>query len=478
MQPAIAHAEGEAKRVDRVESVGPIASEFPERETSKQFLVQSLAQLADSQATNALVVIPVQAGNALEVLRRVRKQTAWLIAREDEICLGLGEREGAQLTGASRCETLSRAERDVLHAKANRFTHPRALPSLASRLPLLFAGLSFAVGEPSAPWQELGEGRFTRPRWTYLSNGHEAVLAWSGDAASARASNAIREELESIELALATQGKTQHALIADTSEDNTRDYEALVQRGVESIAAGALEKVVLARHVQRNLDQVAPEDVLGRLPNAGVTRFFVRCGRTTFFGATPERLFQKQGTALLTEALAGTRKNGDEAQDAELTSSAKDHAEHAFVRDAIEEMLTSLGALSIRASAPALRRAANLVHLKTTISAELPSEITAGTLLEAFHPTPAVGGTPRIPAMEFIAQHEPSRGWYAGPIGWVDAHGDAEFHVALRSCVVANGVAWAYAGAGIVASSDPLAEARETQLKLAPMLAALRGENR
>ena len=476
MQPTIAHTgEGEARRNERGEPQTPTAQGNPPKESTLDYLVGALAQLAETTASNALVVIPVAPGNALEVLRRTRKQTSWLIDREGETMLGLGEREGDFLMGDERCRALSRAEEEALREPSNRFTHPRAHPSLAARLPLLFAGLSFATGNATSPWEELREGRWTRPRWTFLSNGQDAVLAWSGDAASARASKAIREELEAIAQALATPRMPVRVLAPDTTEDDTRDYESLVQRGVEGIQQGMLEKVVLARRVQRNL-QAAPEDVLARLTHAGVTRFFVRRGRTTFFGATPERLFQKRGNALLTEALAGTRKNGDETEDAELQSSAKDHAEHAFVRDAIEAMLTSLGATSIQATEPTLRRAANIVHLKTTITAELPEGVTAGTLLEAFHPTPAVGGTPRREAMDFIAQHEPCRGWYAGPIGWIDAHGDAEFHVALRSCVVTNGAAWAYAGAGIVEHSDPHSEAKETQLKLAPMLAALRGE--
>ena len=475
MQPAIAHTgEGEARRNERSEPQTQAAKGNPPLESNVDYLVSALAQLAETNATNALVVIPVYPGNALEVLRRARKQTSWLIDREGETLMGLGEREGDFLAGDERCQALSLVEKQALREPSNRFTHPRAHPSLATRLPLLFAGLSFAKGKATAPWEELREGRWTRPRWTFLSNGQEAVLAWSGDASSARASKAIREELESITQGLATPMKPASALASDTTADDTRDYEALVQRGVEGIQQGLLEKVVLARRVQRNL-RATPEDVLARLPHAGVTRFFVRRGRTAFFGATPERLFQKRGTALLTEALAGTRRNGDESDDAELTSSAKDHAEHAFVREAIEAMLTSLGATSIQATEPALRRAANLVHLKTTITAELPEGVSAGTLLEAFHPTPAVGGTPRREALEFIANHEPSRGWYAGPIGWIDAHGDSEFHVALRSCVVTNGAAWAYAGAGIVAHSNPHSEAKETQLKLAPMLAALRG---
>lgn len=100
----------------------------------------------------------------------------------------------------------------------------------------------------------------------------------------------------------------------------------------------------------------------------------------------------------------------------------------------------------------------------------------AAALAAALHPTPAVGGVPAEAALAHIAAHEPhARGWYAGPIGWIDARGDAEVGVALRSGLVRGASAWIYAGAGIVEGSEPGAEWEETELKLRPLREAIGG---
>jgi isochorismate synthase EntC len=121
----------------------------------------------------------------------------------------------------------------------------------------------------------------------------------------------------------------------------------------------------------------------------------------------------------------------------------------------------------------ALRTIGSIAHLATPIEATLPPHLSAFEVLAALHPTPAVAGTPREGALRWIAEHEPDRGWYAGPIGWIDASGNAEVHVALRSALLVGSRAHAYAGCGVVNGSDPHAEYLETALKLAPMLTAL-----
>ena len=115
-----------------------------------------------------------------------------------------------------------------------------------------------------------------------------------------------------------------------------------------------------------------------------------------------------------------------------------------------------------------------MLHLKTPISARLREPERALALLSRIHPTPAVGGYPTRPALRFIAEHEPDeRGWYAGPIGWIDSQDDAEFAVALRSGVIAGKLAHLYVGAGIVSGSDSESELAETGWKLKVLLSAL-----
>jgi menaquinone-specific isochorismate synthase len=115
-------------------------------------------------------------------------------------------------------------------------------------------------------------------------------------------------------------------------------------------------------------------------------------------------------------------------------------------------------------------------HLETAISAELHPNQTVISALEALHPTPAVCGFPRDRALDFLRTEEPfQRGWYAGPVGWFDNDGNGVFVPALRSAV-GQGKEWRlFAGAGIVAGSDPSEEWAETRIKFQPVLRALSG---
>ena len=125
------------------------------------------------------------------------------------------------------------------------------------------------------------------------------------------------------------------------------------------------------------------------------------------------------------------------------------------------------------AADPVVVRVANIQHLACPIRAQLAAPMDAVELAGLLHPTPAVGAEPAaaldlIPALEGL-----DRGWYAGPVGWIDAAGDGEFCVALRSALLRDRVARCYAGCGIVADSDPAAELAEAELKLQVMLPAL-----
>ncbi|HNN47641.1 MAG TPA: chorismate-binding protein, partial [Marmoricola sp.] len=95
-------------------------------------------------------------------------------------------------------------------------------------------------------------------------------------------------------------------------------------------------------------------------------------------------------------------------------------------------------------------------------------------LADALHPSAAVGGTPTKLAIDLIDQIEGmDRGRYAGPVGWIDANGDGEFGIALRSAQLSGNRARLFAGCGIVANSDPEAELAESQAKFVPVRDAL-----
>jgi salicylate biosynthesis isochorismate synthase/menaquinone-specific isochorismate synthase len=261
-------------------------------------------------------------------------------------------------------------------------------------------------------------------------------------------------------------------------------YEAAVARATELIAAGRLEKIVLAREVQvhapRAYDAAA---VLGVLREEFPACFVFAVGRgdSVLLGASPELLVRREGQRVSTLALAGsTRRSADPAVDAHLGEQmlrdALRREEHAIVARRIERTLGAHAVWVAAAPEPTLVRIANIQHLATPIRAQLAAPMDALELVGAMHPTPAVGGeplaeaAPLIPALEGL-----DRGWYAGPIGWVDATGDGEFCVALRCALLQGATARCYAGNGIVRDAQPAAELAETEIKLAALLPLLAG---
>lgn len=256
-------------------------------------------------------------------------------------------------------------------------------------------------------------------------------------------------------------------------------YAASVADAVRRIAAGDAEKVVLAR------------DLVGTLPDGADRRAILldlaaaypQC--VTFavdgiVGATPETLARTDGTRLSARVLAGSAARGadpvsDRAAAEALASSVKDVEEHGF---ALRSLLAALDPIAsdLRADPEPFRlQLPNLWHLATDVQATLPAGTTSLDVADALHPTAAVAGTPTDVAVRLVAELEGvDRGRYAGPVGWMGANGDGEWMLALRSAQISDdGTVRAWAGAGIVAGSDPENEVAETALKLRPITDAL-----
>ena len=199
----------------------------------------------------------------------------------------------------------------------------------------------------------------------------------------------------------------------------------------------------------------------------------------TFLGATPERLVELADGRVATAALAGSAPRGrSPEEDARigraLVESKKEQAEHAVVVRALREALDPLCPDLRFPEAPRLRRLEGIQHLETALSGTPHREVHVAELLGTLHPTPAVGGAPRREALAWLERSEGlTRGWYAGPVGYVDASGGGSFRVALRCALLRGERARLFAGAGIVAGSRPESELRETQLKLQALLSGM-----
>ncbi|MFZ7087002.1 isochorismate synthase [Curtobacterium sp. RRHDQ10] len=256
-------------------------------------------------------------------------------------------------------------------------------------------------------------------------------------------------------------------------------YAASVARAVALIHAGDARKIVLARDLVASLPAHADRRAI-LLDLAETYPDCVTFAVDGLVGATPETLARTDGTTLGARVLAGSAARGtDHASDRlaadELASSPKDVGEHEYALASLVDALRPI-ATDIRADPVPFRlQLPNLWHLASDVSATLPAGTTSLDVADALHPTAAVAGTPTDAAVRLIAGLEAvDRGRYAGPVGWMGASGDGEWMLALRSAeIAADGAIRAWAGAGIVAASDPAREVAETSLKFRPIRDAL-----
>ncbi len=265
------------------------------------------------------------------------------------------------------------------------------------------------------------------------------------------------------------------------------NFEQMVSNVLPSLKGADLHKVVLADAL--DVLSANPFHIPASLKALGTAYsdcyvFSLSNGKgPVFIGASPERLLSITTSAnnrqLTTDALAGSAPRGKTAEvdhhiAKQLLNSSKERYEHRVVVEFIVEQLIRLGLTPRFSDSPQLLRLANIQHLHTPIQASLPHSLTPLDLVKILHPTPAVAGLPRATASQLLKVTESfDRELYASPIGWIDANGNSEFIVGIRSALIDGRQARLFAGAGIVAQSDPRSELAEVKLKLQALLGAL-----
>ena len=365
--------------------------------------------------------------------------------------------------------------------------------------PVLLGGFAFDPAAERGPeWEGFPDALLVVPRLLFARQGESCWVTVNsladpdGDALSR-----LRDLANETRGVYPEDGRPAHregsmgAALSEGAADGP--WKDAVAEVVDHIRRGAVDKLVLARRVQVRLrGPVDAAEALRRLAEGypHCTTFAFARGDACFLGATPERLVRvdrpdSDGRAapsrVRADCLAGSARRGateeeDRSLGEALLTDPKERHEHAVVVQALRDDLQPLCSQLDIKEAPGLLRMPNVQHLYTPIQGALSAERGVLELVERLHPTPAAGGLPREAALQFIRQWEPfDRGWYAGPVGWVDGRGEGEFAVAIRSALIRGQEAFLYAGCGIVTGSDPEREYAESCLKLRPMLWALNG---
>ncbi len=338
------------------------------------------------------------------------------------------------------------------------------------RGPVALGALPFDPARPGAlVVPEVGFERDARgDTWVTTVEPRGPVARWS------------RERVESL-VAEATEAgrRRQGTRFEVRSPRAPEDWCADLEAARDQLRAGAARKVVLARELVIDADQ--PFDrraVLEQLRRAYPAAMLFASGG--FVGASPELLVERDGQRVRSHPMAGTApRSGDPVVDAALAealvASGKDQIEHRYTIDMVHETLLPWCSYLDEEAAPSVVAMANVQHLATSVEGQLSSpSASVVELMLALHPTPAVSGWPRRQALELMATYEGiDRGRYAGPVGWVDRGGNGAWTVGIRSAEIDGARARLFAGVGVVADSDPVAELAETRAKFEALLNAI-----
>lgn len=410
-------------------------------------------------------------------------------------CWEQPDRDGFALAGiGTALEVVSRggdrfedvAERCAETLRRRVATEPPELPAGAGAV--WTAGFAFdPEGGSESTWSSLPPALAAMPELTFFRAGEQAfataAITVDPGVDAGAATDGIRRRLASLQSqALTPPDPLPSDATRIVGRHTPERYEEIVAAAVERIGAGEIEKVVLAREIVVEAGSAHdPGALLGALRELFPSCFCFCFGtpEAAFVGASPELLVRRSGAVAATVALAGTTgRSADPAVDDHLGEamlrSPKVRDEHQIVVRRIQRELRPHAVWVQAEDEPVVVRIANLQHLATPIRAQLAEARSAIELAGLLHPTPAIGGEPREPALELIGELEGiDRGWYAGPVGWMDATEDGEFCVGLRSALLRDREAHLYAGNGIVAESDPAEELAETELKFAALLPLL-----
>lgn len=285
-------------------------------------------------------------------------------------------------------------------------------------------------------------------------------------------------------LARVTSATLQPTLTTIQQHPEQTEFQAMISNAISTMKQGKLDKVVLSRLLHLNMEDSI--DLCALLQhmvtqNPGSYHFHHQLADgSALVGASPELLFRKQGKDFWSCPLAGSAKRGttpqlDKQIAQELLTSAKDRHEHQLVVDKMREQLTGYCKTLTVPDAPHLISTPYLWHLASSIRGRLAeSNESALQTASLLHPTPALSGFPHHTACQLIHTLEPfQREWFGGMVGWCDDQGNGEWVVTIRCAKIKAKQITLFAGAGIVAASDPQAEWLETETKLHTMLKAL-----
>lgn len=400
----------------------------------------------------------------------------WGNNKSNELLIGIGCNEEIELLNSNDLDSVH----SEITKKLNTITD---LTPEMNMKPKFFGGYKFNTEiNKKNNWDNFPNGYFMLPKYIIMSNQDNTfitLISKSNKENIATIDEFAKKIINNNDMQIAKQKNKLYAKYLDDI-DCKSNYLKIINQILSDIKKGSINKVVISKLKKISIKgEFNLSKAIQQLQNSypQCINFYIHLpNRGTFLGSTPERLIKKNNTQIISEAIAGTFKRGlnmkeDLILENQIKEDLKNLEEHNLVIKEIAHILNPLLKNIVISKSPHILKLKNVQHLITNITGELKKNINILKLVKMIHPTPAVSGYPVDKAKKLIDKYEKhDRGWYSGPIGWIDSSGDGDFCVGIRSSFINNNIIQLFSGGGIVLNSIPEEEWVETELKMKPIL--------
>ena len=463
-------------------------------DTLSNFLSDIETKLKQNHLNSALISVSVStdftfSGQLNQFIKYFERSYYFEKPEEQFALLGIDEAISISENGESR---FAITEKKIKELSKSFITNWDSLPK--KNFPLFIGGFKFTPERSDAEWQDFSDSNWFIPEIMFLANSSGNFIFMNFIFSLGISKDFILNKFKS-KLKKLNEVKSQTKINSvakiinydGTSPKDKKKWKNLVTEVLEKIKENQIEKVVLSRKVELKLSgEPNIDNLINNLkidyPTCYI--FVFHKGKSSFFGATPEKLAKFIDGKIEIDALAGSAPRGKNPEEDlilenNLLSDEKNLNEHNIVIRHIKNSIASSSSNINLDIHNAVKKLTNIQHLWSRISAELKESPSIFAILKELYPTPAICGMPKDAALHLIKKIEGyKRGLYSGVIGWFNFENEGEFAVALRSALYVNNKIYAFAGSGIVENSNPEEEYKETELKLKTILSLFTDENK
>lgn len=419
------------------------------------------------------------------VLKEDRKVFYFTRPDENLVLLAFNELISIKVKGDNRFSILRNKFSEITAGSINNFDK-----DLHQDFPLFLGGTKFCSVDKSDEWTDFAENDWFIPKFLFYKKNKEEyfIINLLKNDINEKESfvDNLFEQLDNIYKAQYRSGTGEKtiSLKVNRNINEFNQWNILVKDALDKINEGLFRKVVLSRSLKANITnsplfRVILKQLRDNYGNCNI--FLFKSGKSILFGATPELLLKYRNNEIEFDALAGSARRGitieeDEWIAGNLLNDKKNGNEHSHVIDFIKEVSLRY-VKDYRQSGTVIKKFSNIQHIFTPIKGVLKSKDQIYNLVEDIFPTPAICGSPKDTALNYITCSEKfDRGMYSGIVGFI-SNDAMDLSVAIRSALLKQNQLFIYAGCGIVEGSDPQSEFNETEIKMKPILSLFRNEN-